>query len=85
MNLIFKKGYSKNDVATKYNVRYDTIKDWVKRFKLHGEYAFNPSHNSRKSFSIELKKQLVKDIINGNKYIKQSYLELNCDRHVLTD
>lgn len=65
MNLIFNKAYSKKDVALKFGVRSDTLKEWIQKFKKFGPDAFNISQSSRRTFPNKLKLQTVKDIQDG--------------------
>lgn len=83
MNLIFKKGFSKKDVADKYGVRPDTLKDWIKRYKKFGDKAFDISHVTRRTFSYDLKFKVVNEIQQGLKSIKSVALELNCDKKIV--
>lgn len=83
MNLIFKKGYTKKEVADKYGVRCDTLKDWIKRYKRYGDSAFDMSHVSRRTFSYDLKIKVINEIQQGLKSIKSVAIELNCDKKIV--
>lgn len=82
MKMYTEKSISISVIAAKFNVRKDTLKHWIRKYKAKGIDALKPNQANKRKFSIDFKKEVVKLVING-KSIKSTAILHNLDPSVV--
>lgn len=65
------------NLAEKYNVSYTCIREWVSRYKEHGEDAFHTTSSQNVSYSSELKYKCVQSVLSGESSINELIAKYN--------
>ena len=60
-----------SSLAKKYHVSASSIKDWILRYREHGETAFKNTSSANSSYSSEFKYSCVQAVLSGESTVNE--------------